>query len=530
MLHPTPARCPGRLLAAAACLALAIAAPGHAARLRVCTFSFHTPAEVEAFRSMLPADDFEIVDLTPDPFQLESAAAADAGRPSHEGFPLNLCRPDLRCDVLVIAGEFAGRFFGKTGASLGLQEMDEAACQTRCRGLFHDPREVFLLACNTLATKDQDRRTPGEYLQVLLDHGFDHAAAERVVELRYGPLGQSFRESLRRVFMGVPRLYGFSTVAPVGETTGPMLVRYLRDKGDYARYLERTDRHPTPNRELLGAFRGTGLVQTTGLSVTERGAADREEICALYDESRGVVDRLRVAQRMLERKDPLSFLPAIDVFVSRHPPHELDAEGRAVFAAVQANQAARTQVLDLVRDLDVSALKLEIAHLARQLEWLSAAEFRALAVDGARRLLARPLTSEVVDVTCEITKHESIGDAFSAADLPPTLLGHAEGFRLVYCLAPPGDAVSARLAEGLGSEDITIRAWAAHALTRRLPLEDALVRRVAERLFQDPSPDVRERLQWILRVQAPLPDDVYGLVRAQDPKLGELLLQRRRRF
>src|SRR6267143_1742882 len=128
----------------------------------------------------------------------------------------------LSCTVL------AGRFFGKRGFSLSLQEMEEASCQARCQGLFHHPQEVFLLACNTLATKDQDSRTPGEYLQVLLDHGFDRATAEEVVELRYGPLGPSFREALRRSFAGVPRLYGFSSVAPRGERTAPLLAGYLR--------------------------------------------------------------------------------------------------------------------------------------------------------------------------------------------------------------------------------------------------------------------------------------------------------------
>ena len=143
------------------------------------------------------------------------------------------------CDLVVYSAEFAGRFFGKQGVSLSLQEMEEASCQPRCTGLFRRPREVFLLACNTLATKDEDSRTPEEYLHVLLDHGFDRAAAERVVELRYGPLGPSFREALRRVFAGVPRIYGFSSVAPRGEYTAPMLARYLRGQGDYATALLR---------------------------------------------------------------------------------------------------------------------------------------------------------------------------------------------------------------------------------------------------------------------------------------------------
>src|SRR5581483_1173109 len=180
-------------------LSLAVPMQARAERLRVCALIFNQPDEVEAFRSRLPEQDFEIVDLSP---QLPQPSGQDADA-APASWLSSRCRSDLHCDVVVYSAEFAGRFFGASGVSVGLQEMEESACQPRCQGLFHDPREVFLLACNTLATKDQDRRSPEEYLQVLLDHGFDRAAAERVVALRYGPLGPSFREALRRIFMGV---------------------------------------------------------------------------------------------------------------------------------------------------------------------------------------------------------------------------------------------------------------------------------------------------------------------------------------
>src|SRR5581483_11027864 len=256
-------------------------------------------------------------------------------------------RADRRCDVVVLAGEFAGRFFGRSGRSVTLEEMEEASCQSRCAGLFQ-PQEVFLLACNTVATKDEDSRTPREYLQVLLDHGFDQASAERVVELRYGPLGPSFRESLRRIFADVPRLYGFSSVAPRAELTAPRLARYFRAKGDYARWLDDAHDAARPNRELLAAFARTGLVQTSGLAPTERRAADRALVCRLYDDSRSVADRLDVVRTMVERPDFLSFVPTIEVFFTRHPPGAFGEEERARFARIQENAGARAQVLDLV--------------------------------------------------------------------------------------------------------------------------------------------------------------------------------------
>jgi len=199
-----------RHLAALAMLALASPA---AARLRVCTFAFNGPEEVDVFRTRLPPEDFEIVDLSP---ALATPVPTPGGTVSWAD---NLCPTDLRCDVVVYSAEFGGRFFGRSGRSVSLQELEEASCQPRCAGLFHTPQEVFLLACNTLATKDQDTRTPAQYREVLLDHGFEQADAERAVAIRYGPLGQSFREAERRIFAGVPRLYGFSTVAQNARTT-----------------------------------------------------------------------------------------------------------------------------------------------------------------------------------------------------------------------------------------------------------------------------------------------------------------------
>jgi hypothetical protein len=434
----------------------------------------------------------------------------------------DLCRPDVRCDVVVLSAEFAGSFFGAYGKALSLADMEEASCRRRCDGLFHHPREVFLLGCNTLATKAQDRRTPRDYLRVLLDHGFDRATAERVVETRYGALGPSFRESLRRIFMGVPRLYGFSTVAPMGERTAPLLDRYFRAKGDYRAYLEQADRDTGRNAELLAAFHGTGLVQDTGLTPAEPAAADRELICRLYDESEAVADRLRIVAELMVRPDFLAFVPTIQLFLDRHPPDRFAGEEQRLFEDIQGSEAARDETLRLVDELDVSALRLELAHFARHLGWISSSHLRALAVGTARQLLRRPLTSEVVDVVCEIPRHESLRDEFGSGDLPAALFAHPEGIRLVDCLSPADPRVSDRLVPCLDHPDLTARLWAAYALSRRLPLPDAILVRLAADL-NDPSDELRERLRWIFTTQAPLSPVVHGAVAARDPELARSL-------
>ena len=377
-------------------------------RLKACFVSLNDPDEMDVFRASLDPKDFEFVDI-----RAKAAAARPAKKMAAEiegGYWLaDACSPDTSCDLVVYSAEFAGRFFGKNGPPLSLQEMEEASCQRRCDGLFRRPREVFLLACNTLATKDEDSRTPEQYLNVLLDHGFDQASAERVVELRYGPLGPSFRESLRRVFAGVPRIYGFSSVAPRGEYSAPMLSNYFKTHPDYATTFLRSSSSSTRNAALYGAFKGTSFTQTTGLTADEAGAVDREHICDLYDESIPVTERLRVAYGLLLRSDALHFVPTLEVFLSRHPPKTMKPVEKSILAEIQGLDATRDQVLQLVRSLNVSALKLELAHFAVLVGWLHRQEFHTLAVNGAAQLLREPLTPEVVDIMCEITKYEPLG-------------------------------------------------------------------------------------------------------------------------
>ncbi|TMB57966.1 MAG: hypothetical protein E6J56_03665 [Deltaproteobacteria bacterium] len=518
------------IIAALLCGAAVRTAPGWtleapAARRTACVISFNSFDEIQAFRSSLSPDEFEFLDLAP-----QGPLPAETAEPTGDQPPpwiFDRCRPDIRCDVAIYSAEFAGRFFGKNGFSLSLQEMEEASCQARCDGLFHDPQEVFLLACNTLATKDQDGRTPEEYLRILLDHGFDRASAEQVVELRYGPLGPSFREALRRIFAGVPQIYGFSSVAPKAVVTAPMLARYLAAKGDYTQHLEQAAGRSDRNVDLLRAFKDTALTQTTGLKRSEPGAQDRDAVCALYDEGRRVPDRLRIAHAMMSRDDFLAFVPTLEVFLARHPPDRFDGESRALFEEITTLDAARERILRLVTDLNVSALKLQLAHFALEMDWITGEELRRIAVDGTKKLLFRPLTSEAVDIICEIAKRQNLGDDFQSPDLSTGLFEVSEGVRLLDCLRPADERVNPRLADALDGADPSLRLWAGYALSRRLPLDDSTLTRLAGYL-NDGLPDLRARVRWTFVAQGPLSNEASEAVHAQDPVLAEELGRRYR--
>lgn len=497
-------------------------------QLRVCTFSFNRPHELSEIKSHLPGNKFEVTDLTPvfaggpNPPPASTATTASVLGSSKPGWLASLCRADLRCDVLIYSGEFAGGFFGEQGISLPVQEMEEASCQSRCDGLFHQPREVFLLGCNTLATKSADSRTPEQYLQVLLEHGFNRADAERAVDLRYGPLGPSFRESVRRVFSGVPRIYGFNSVAPRGEVTAPRLRRYFTKKGDYARYLEKSGRDAGTNKDLLAAFSGTGLTQASGLMPADDASADQAMVCSLYDESQSVEQRLRVVGKMFSRRDFLVFVPTVEVFLRRHPPENFDGEQRKAFALVQSLPEPKRQILELTKRLDVSAQKFQLASLARELGWMTPAEYDQLASAGIRQLLADPSSTDIADIGCELTQQVPSGRALRSEELPEPLFWHSEGYRFLDCLAPTDPRVSARMMVGLQSIDESTRQWAAYALSHRLPLDEAVQLDLTRRL-NDPSPTLRQRVRSILAAQTPLPPKVQAAVLERDPELAEAI-------
>ena len=238
--------------------------------------------------------------------------------------------------------------------------------------------------------------------------------------------------------------------------------------------------------------------------------------------------RLAIVRELVLRKDFLAFVPTIETFISRHPSGEYDENEREIFEQIQRSDAAREQVLELAHSLDVSALQLELAYFAFQMNWMSPDAFRKLAVDGARELLTRPLTSEVVDIMCDISKHQRIGDAFTSDDVPGAVFRHPEGIRLIACLAPADARMSVRLADHLNDEDVAIRQWAGYALSRRLPLEDAVLMKLVDHV-DDPPDVLGARVEWIFHAQSPLSDEVQEQLASRDPELAEAIRKRDRR-
>jgi hypothetical protein len=337
-------------------------------------------------------------------------------------------------------------------------------------------------------------------MDILLEHDFDPAAAEQAVALRYGPIGPSYRQAFRRIFAGVPRIYGFASPAPIGPYSVPLLQSYFRKQGDYRRFLQAANGDPAPNRALLTAFADTSLVQVAGLQPDDPAFRDRDVVCALYDDSRSVAERLQLIQDLSGRSDFLAFVPTMQMFLRRHPPAGYVGAERQVFDRVRASKGASERVIGLLRALDVSAAQLELALLAVQFGWVSQAEFRQIAVTCVRTMVKGDPTAGMVDVMCDAARYQPMADAFLSEDLPDSAFADQDGIRLIACLSPKDRRVDTRLVAALDSTNPWVQSWAAYALTQRLPLSPYVLQVLARHL-DTPSADVRERLRWILSAQ-----------------------------
>ena len=180
----------------------------------VCTITVNSPDEKEIFRRYLPEDKFQFVELV------------ERGRPD---WLASACQQRIRCDVLVISGHFdAGTEFYSDRLDarefLPVEEMERVSCSESCPGLFSQLKEVYLFGCNTL-NAEAVKATSAEVARTLVRSGHTRADAERLSQALEERYGESNRDGMRRIFMNVPVIYGFSSLAPLGRTANARVQR-----------------------------------------------------------------------------------------------------------------------------------------------------------------------------------------------------------------------------------------------------------------------------------------------------------------
>lgn len=140
------------------------------------------------------------------------------------------CATAPRCDVVIFSGHFGGLFFGESSSqTLSVKELQKARELGTCENILKAPRSVFLMGCNTLATKTPDHRSVSDYLNVLVGDGFPLSLAEGAAAARYLDFGRSMNEKMQSIFSNANYIAGFETTGPLGAQAAPLLDRTFKN-------------------------------------------------------------------------------------------------------------------------------------------------------------------------------------------------------------------------------------------------------------------------------------------------------------
>ncbi|HKW81524.1 MAG TPA: hypothetical protein VJQ49_10985 [Casimicrobiaceae bacterium] len=452
-------------------------APDVAAGSTVCTITVNSPDEREVLRRKLPEARYQFVELV------------EKGRAD---WLESACRRKVRCDVLVISGHFdAGTEFYSdrfdARESLPVDEMERASCSASCSGLFSQLKEVYLFGCNTLNAVTPDA-TAGEVARSLLRAGRSPADAGRIARSLNERHGESNRDSMRRIFAGVPVIYGFSAMAPLGAKAAPILDRYLDATAGSEIGSGRI------SNSLLGYFSATSMVATSGLGESDPRADTRRDVCRFFDPEQAVAQKLAFVHQLLGRDmaEVRMLFERIEKFMAslteadRRSPSSVRE-----LASIAGDHVARERYLAFADGVDRPAVRARMLRVARGLGWLSAAderaEFARLAIDLATAAEPGPADVELV---CALNEQHALDDALF--DLPvASTEGNVAHAALLACLghAAARPRVLAALT-GSTERDVEV----AQVYLRHRPLADgdelrAVVARVAA--MTEPEAQVR---------------------------------------
>lgn len=371
------------------------------AKKTVCTATINSKEEREVFRSKLNPQDFNFVELTD--------YSSDKLNKSNDWFE-KACESGIKCDVLIVSGHFGGSFFGDTDYSLELGTLEKNSCQKRCAGILENPKEVFLFGCNTLATKDLDHRTPQQYFAALVEHGIDAAEAERIVSARYSPIGSSYSDRMRRIFEGVPLIYGFSSVGPSGKNVKSSLTKYLNEIGDYNKHLQSIEDGKTENQTFLKNMTAYTTALASGMKTNEPVLAEvKENSCKLSDDNVSLEDRLEHAGNILQ-SSPYIYFPTVADFVSQNFSNQSIQGNNTDIANKLVRITARTELKEQVMKIANAGgfgptLQMDLLNFSRTVLWLSSTEYEMKVRELFNDLLRKP-TIQNADVFCSLMEEQ----------------------------------------------------------------------------------------------------------------------------
>ncbi|HLE12101.1 MAG: hypothetical protein A2504_12340 [Bdellovibrionales bacterium RIFOXYD12_FULL_39_22] len=376
--------------------------------MNVCFMTLNSSEEKEVFKKQLSnganKGKFKFHEFVP------------TGSDQSEDWFNRACEKKITCDILAISGHFGGSFFGKSGQSLKISELETRSCKKDCEEIMNAPKEVFLFGCSTLAGKDGDTRTPDQYFDDLVNDGIGAGDAAHIVEQRYGSVGTSFRDTMRRAFQSVPHLYGFSSIAPSGASVKQHLIKYFEKIPNYYDHLmqvevERTialmnnfSKWGTKNKEISDALSVTNFDQCSALLL---GSSDDpmnevlQNICRLRVGFSPAKVGIDFSLELLGRSDFALYLPTISEFLGNY---NLKKE-----FAKKMDQSPQIKER-LLASLDKSTTtfgKLQIAKILLSFSVIGEGDYKKIEKAALLSYLTPPVSTATKDAICSYETPEA---------------------------------------------------------------------------------------------------------------------------
>ena len=439
------------IFALALALAAAASAPGASARKTICTITVNSSDEKEAMRARLPKGEYEFVELV------------QKGRPD---WLRSACERQVQCDALVISGHFnAGEDFYsdkiESREHLRMDELERASCSNSCPGVFARLKEVYLFGCESL-NPDSSK----------------YASA----------YGESGRDRMRRLFAGVPAIYGFSGAAPVGATAAMLLNRYF-DTGAGSEIAS-----GRPSSRLLSTFSRNNMVVIPGLREHDARMAYRGQVCQFYDERRSAAQKLASVHAMMKRDmgEARGFFERIENLLATLPEEEKQSGPFAqALAQVSADEATRDRYLSVARG-ERAEMRARMVKVAAALGWLSPRQEREELVRMVGDLIARDAVGYAeVDLVCSLNRDGTLDAAAARSSLATAPADRASNAAALACLGRQ-DAHARVIRALVSSDERDVRI--AQAYLRNRPVADTReLRRIAADIPRGASPAAQAR-------------------------------------
>jgi hypothetical protein len=457
--------------------ALCVLPQAHAGKSTVCTITVNSADEKQTFRRYLPEDKYQFVELV------------ERGRPD---WLASACRQKVRCDVLIISGHFNGEeFFSEhldSNEFLPVAEMERASCSDSCPGLFSQLKEVYMFGCNTL-NAEAGISASAEIARTMIRAGRSKADAERVSRALNARHSESNRDGMRRIFVNVPVIYGFSSVAPVGATAASTLNRYFHSASRVEVGSGRV------NARLLGQFSTNGMTATAGMRASDPRAGYRQEVCQFVDDRLSAAQTLAFIHRILGRDmtEVRMFLDRIESFAASLTESERQTPSFiAVFGELANDQPARERFLAFARDADEPPLRARMIKLAHKLGWLSAdGERDELALLAQDLLAGGRIGSADVDLVCSLNRDHALDPELDRIRLSPGAADNVPQAAILACLGSVDDRARVLQAlTGANKDEVQI----AQVYLQHRPIGDVgELRSVATRIAGMTDPDAQVR-------------------------------------